>query len=703
MFVTTYMRPRVIVGLTLCLSAALTQDAFPQRPATLREQRSPTFEDAIQVASFADLTIAPDGSRALYRVLRPDVGANTTGQTLWMQSLVGPLQREDMTGFLAGAYRFRWGRPPRSSDLYFIRDGKLFKSSLQSPRSVLEVYPADAQVNKRVLDYSISPSGRFLAVVLQQDDRNLRAKQAREGFRFDDEKTALGFTGATYAIPKELFVRDLADGKDLSVAASRFGVYDLAWSPDNEHLAYALGIDPDPVAESHAYFRETLRVWNAAGRTSRPIDVPVFSTVLSLAWLRSDLLAASTSFNAVVQHIHVIRFHEDQAEVAESPYTLRHPFVSSNPHAGLVVNGPRNGKGVLLQMDQRTFADKSLVDSDLNLSQCAVAENSASAVCVGENLAVPPEIVAVDLQSRHVRSLTAENEDKRSLALSPVVRLELGPNEEAAYLVYPNEYRTGTTYPTICIGYATPAFENWYSLGESNYADYPAQVFASLGYAVLLVNPALLRAPFYRAGDFRGAKAFFLDQPERALADAVAKGIALGVVDPQRVAMMGTSLGGFLTEHATVHTGLFRTGIARESDDHDPSRWWIDGSATIRWSYGEAIFGSDLTGPDAAERYRQFSPSRGVSPQSPPLMLETASDRAIYSMEMFGSLRRNHVPTDLFLYPGEGHNFSQPVHKLMVMKRDLWWLDYWLRDKMDSDPEAVALYERWTEMRSRKP
>src|SRR5262245_22454381 len=128
------MRIEAIIALTFCFTAALTEGAFFPRRMTLQEQPRPTFEDAIQVTSFGDLTISSDGSRVLYRASRPDLRTNTSVQTTWLQSLAGPAQREDMSAFLAGASRFQWGRTPQSGRLYFIRDGKLFETSLHSGR-----------------------------------------------------------------------------------------------------------------------------------------------------------------------------------------------------------------------------------------------------------------------------------------------------------------------------------------------------------------------------------------------------------------------------------------------------------------------------------------------------------------------------------------------------------------------------------------
>jgi dipeptidyl aminopeptidase/acylaminoacyl peptidase len=39
------------------------------------------------------------------------------------------------------------------------------------------------------------------------------------------------------------------------------------------------------------------------------------------------------------------------------------------------------------------------------------------------------------------------------------------------------------------------------------------------------------------------------------------------------------------------------------------------------------------------------------------------------------------VPTQLVIYPGEGHAFIQPEHQRDVMERVLAWFDHYLKSK----------------------
>ena len=43
------------------------------------------------------------------------------------------------------------------------------------------------------------------------------------------------------------------------------------------------------------------------------------------------------------------------------------------------------------------------------------------------------------------------------------------------------------------------------------------------------------------------------------------------------------------------------------------------------------------------------------------------------SFEFWHALRDEHVPTELVVYPNEGHGFVDPVHRRDVMERTLGW------------------------------
>ncbi|MGC2164045.1 MAG: prolyl oligopeptidase family serine peptidase, partial [Silvibacterium sp.] len=48
------------------------------------------------------------------------------------------------------------------------------------------------------------------------------------------------------------------------------------------------------------------------------------------------------------------------------------------------------------------------------------------------------------------------------------------------------------------------------------------------------------------------------------------------------------------------------------------------------------------------------------------------------SFEFWHALRAEHVPTELVVYPNEGHGFENPEHRIDVLQRALAWFDQYM-------------------------
>jgi hypothetical protein len=57
------------------------------------------------------------------------------------------------------------------------------------------------------------------------------------------------------------------------------------------------------------------------------------------------------------------------------------------------------------------------------------------------------------------------------------------------------------------------------------------------------------------------------------------------------------------------------------------------------------------------------------------------------------------VPVEWYVYLNEGHVKFQPRTKYLVYQRNLDWMNFWLQDKEDPDPNKQEQYKRWRAMR----
>ncbi len=235
------------------------------------------------------------------------------------------------------------------------------------------------------------------------------------------------------------------------------------------------------------------------------------------------------------------------------------------------------------------------------------------------------------------------------------------------WLTLPSDYDPAKKYPLIVEVHGGPAaaeLSHWSSRGLLS----PA-AFSALGYFVLQPNP---RGSFGQGEDFTQAnrKDFGYGDLRDILA-GVDAAEAKYSVDPSRVGLTGWSYGGFMTMFAVTQTQRFKAAVA--------------GAGISDWQsyYGEnsidqwmiPYFGASVYEDPAV--YAKSSAIDFIKQVKTPT-LAVVGDRdgecpAPQSFEFWHALRDQHVPTQLVVYPNEGHGFRDPAHGRDVMERAVEW------------------------------
>ncbi len=193
------------------------------------------------------------------------------------------------------------------------------------------------------------------------------------------------------------------------------------------------------------------------------------------------------------------------------------------------------------------------------------------------------------------------------------------------------------------------------------------QWLANRGYAVLAVN---FRAStgfgkaFTNAGDHEWGGHVIEDQ-----ADAVKWAIATGIADPQRVAVMGGSFGGYSTLAGLTFTPeLFACGV----DLFGPSNLiTLLESVPPYWKPMLELFTTrvgDFRTEEGRALLKKHSPLTYVDRICRPLLIgqgandarvkQAESDQIVHAMQAKG------IPVTYVLYPDEGHGFARPENNL---------------------------------------
>jgi dipeptidyl aminopeptidase/acylaminoacyl peptidase len=235
------------------------------------------------------------------------------------------------------------------------------------------------------------------------------------------------------------------------------------------------------------------------------------------------------------------------------------------------------------------------------------------------------------------------------------------------WLLLPKDYDPNKKYPLIVEVHGGPAAAvtaRWGGGGGLS-----GSAFSALGYFVLEPNP---RGSYGQGEEFAQAnrKDFGYGDLRDILAgvDAV---LAKYPVDPQRVGITGWSYGGFMTMFAVTQTNRFKAAVA--------------GAGLSNWQsyYGEnsidqwmiPYFGASVYDDPAV--YAKSSAINFIKQAKTPTLI-VVGDRdgecpAPQSYEFWHALRDEHVPTQLVVYPNEGHGFVNPDHRRDVMDRAVEW------------------------------
>jgi dipeptidyl aminopeptidase/acylaminoacyl peptidase len=300
------------------------------------------------------------------------------------------------------------------------------------------------------------------------------------------------------------------------------------------------------------------------------------------------------------------------------------------------------------------------------------ADHSSSAV-IRQSFSNPPEIwvgpIGAWKQMTHLNSQSHANwgkvEDLRWTNESMAVQ---------GWLMYPHEYDPSRHYPLIVVPHGGPGCATlpYY---PSN-ADYTAttSVLSSLGYFVLYPNPRgslgqgqhFIRANIKDLGyaDFRDILAG-VDQVEKTVP-----------VDSRRLGITGWSWGGYWSMWSVTQTDRFKASVVGA------------GVANLLSYYGEndidkwmlAYFGT--TAYDDPPLYARSSPITFIkNVKTPTLIVVGERDGECptpQSREFWHALKDLGVPTELVVYPGEGHAIRDLEHQRDIMERMVKWFDLYL-------------------------
>lgn len=204
------------------------------------------------------------------------------------------------------------------------------------------------------------------------------------------------------------------------------------------------------------------------------------------------------------------------------------------------------------------------------------------------------------------------------------------------------------------------------------------------GYALSLVAAGFcVFLPNYRGSTGRGQEFTRLNVGDPAGAEfedilrGVDRCISLGLASSDRLGVTGGSYGGYLTAWAVCTTDRFQaavmvSGIVDMLSCH----------LTCNHAFSEHMFGGDHRDPKSLQLFMERSPiTYAADAVTPTLILHGTEDQCTplgQAQELHKALVLNGTPTELVVYPREGHGFRERDHAADAQLRTVAWFERYL-------------------------
>jgi len=483
---------------------------------------------------------------------------------------------------------------------------------------------------------------------------------------------------------QRIAVLDTASGKLRQVSPENLHIYDYDWSPDDKSFVATAAPGPGDnnwwIAQIYtiditngnatSIYKPSLQVavprWSPDGKSIAFIE----GLMSDEGFHGGDLFTMTVNGPAVVNR-------------TASRKTSVNSFFWQAPDRILLIEYVRGGSAVS-QLNLTNNSDRTIwkgpngIHAFGNFPNFALSKDGKFATAVRSTYNSPPEVFAGPLGEW--RQLTNDNSG---------LQINWGKAESMewtnegfniqGWLVPPSRssrIEVDKKYPMVVLIHGGPSgvtTSEWpASFGMSR------AIIAALsarGYYVLLPNP---RGSYGQGEEFTRANVKdFGGGDLRDILAGVDAAIKKYPIDPACLGVTGWSYGGYMTMWTVTQTNRFDAAVA--------------GAGIANWQsyYGQNLidqwmipfFGASVY--DAPGVYEKSSPIRfSKNVKTPTLVIAGECDAecpSAQSYEFWHALKTLGVPTQLIVYPGEGHLFIQPEHQVDRMEQMIGWFDKYLK------------------------
>ena len=647
-----------------------------------------TFDDLIKLHRVGGIAVSKDGKWVAYSVSTPDLDANRSASNLWIISASGgaPVQVSQ------GGHDNSPAWSPDGKTLAFLsaRDGN----------SQVYLLSMDGGEAKKLTKLSTgadlfhwSPDGKTIAFTSSvypdcaedacNEKRDEEKEKSKVKARLYDhllyrhwDHWSEGKRSHLFVIPTDgsAAARDLTSGANYDVPPEeRSGLGDFNFSPDSAEICYSAVTDKVEATSTNADLflvpvagGDSKRITSQPGFDGNPVYSPDGRHIAYHAQLtagyESDRWRVMLYDRQSGKSENLSEgFDRSAADLAWSPDSKTIFFLAEN-----------ETQQPLYAMEAHVGATPKKVLDGFN-AEFAFSADGRTLVTARTSLVMPSEIFASSGDGSGIKQLTHTNE-------AILAQVEMNEPESfwfdgaegtkvEAMLLRPPQFSATQNYPLLVLLHGGP--QTMWSNGWGY--RWNAQVFSGAGYVTLMINR-------------RGSTGFgqkFTDEITddwggKAYVD-VMKGIDAAIekypfIDKSRLAAAGGSYGGYMADWLATHTDRFKAiithaGVYDKVSMYATEELWFEEHDEKGTPWG------------APENYKKFSPSTYAADlgknKTPTLVIAGERDfRVPYtqSLELFDTLQRQGVPSELLIFPDEGHWILKPQNAQLWYKTFLNWL-----------------------------
>ena len=463
------------------------------------------------------------------------------------------------------------------------------------------------------------------------------------------------------------------------ITKGEFDITSFNWNPNGRNIVFAQSLEPTfnsrfisgDISLVNVKSKTVRKLITWGGNDSNPIFTPDGKSIL---------FTSDGEKNEPIGFSDVYKVSSNGGKpkkLAETPNRSTNIIKCSSNSNYVYVSEANRTKSEIYKISLNNKEIRPILNLDGRVSSPNISNDSETIAFVKQELNKPSEVYLSELSNISPKQISNFNSNLEFPKFSKTELLQWSSKdglEIEGLLTYPAKYNKRKKYPLALIIHGGPAgvFSQSFT---GNPSIYMIQYFASKGYAVLRANP---RGSTGYGKDFRFAN--FKDWgfgDYEDIMSGVDKVIDMGVADPERLAVMGWSYGGYMTSFVVTRTDRFKAASMGAGLPNLVSMTTTTDIPDYLVAHMGAEFWEDY------ETYEKHSAIYRINNvKTPTQVIHGSNDLRVpftQGQEFYVALKRKEVSTEMVVYPRTPHGPREPKLLMDVSPRILAWLDQFIK------------------------